>query len=97
MESFSDWVHSENYHLQQKGNMYRVQDPPAGSSTGTASRKSVRFTEPAANQNDYTPEPVSSFSNPGQQSGGDNGATVNVMDLNYPPAVDPYDNAGSLV
>jgi len=52
MDSFSSWLHSENYNLNQKGNMYRVselsEEHPEGSPSSTLlnARKTVRFSEP---------------------------------------------------
>ena len=52
MESFSSWLHSENYNLSQKGNVYRVADQSQEHREGSPSsallnsRKTVRFTEP---------------------------------------------------
>jgi len=51
-ESFSDWVRSENYHLQKRGHVYRVNDNPPGG----AARKAVRFNE-ATNENNYSEDP----------------------------------------
>ncbi len=55
MESFSDWLNSESYHLNQKGNMYRVNDHAS-----TLGKKAVRFTEPrvpATIPNNYVEQP----------------------------------------
>lgn len=38
LESFSDWLHSESYHLKQEGHSYHVSD-----SQKDSTRKSVRF------------------------------------------------------
>ena len=52
MDSFSSWLHSESYNLNQRGNVYRVAEhgPDHGdgspSSTLQSARKTVRFTEP---------------------------------------------------
>ena len=69
LESFSDWVKSENYQLRQKGHVYRVSEQPAAA---PVIRKSVRFNDP----------PVSASPPPGDRGrelGGDgeaNGAYV---------------------
>ena len=53
--SFSEWLQSESYNLQKKGNMYRVNDHnPTGSV-----KKSVRFSEPQeVQENDYSLDPT---------------------------------------
>ena len=52
LDSFSSWLHSESYNLNQKGNVYRVseqcQELADGSPSSTLQniRKTVRFSEP---------------------------------------------------
>ena len=46
--SFTDWLHAENFNLQQRGNMYRIDNngSSGASSGGGGVKKSVRFEPP---------------------------------------------------